>query len=164
MSATNGIELEIPWTSSIMRSHLLPHPGCCSLPTAPVVSMLDSSTRRAVDPAILLVHMHACSVTRREWMTSSIWWCRLCLAPCSASGATSLSCAYCQASPAALVPSPSPGVPLSNWNHPILTCIHGDTNFQRLIYSSMLFTKSISIDLRSRVECSHGGQNVSETI
>jgi len=59
MSATNGIELEIPWVST-MRSLL--HTGCCSLlPAAPVVNMstLDSPTRD-VGPAVVFVHMHAC--------------------------------------------------------------------------------------------------------
>jgi len=99
---------------------LLPHPGCCSLlPTAPVASTLDSST--AADPAIgVYVHMHACchSPAReprhhsKEWMTSPD-------DVSSPSGANKLACACCQASPAALVASPSSGVPLSSLDHPI---------------------------------------------
>jgi len=81
-------------------------------------------------------------------VTSSTGWCGL----CSASGATSLSCAYCQASPAALVPSPSSGVPLSSLNHLIWSNIHGDLNFQssRLLYYPC-FSILREIDLRSRV-------------
>jgi len=96
MSATNGIEMEIPWTSSIMRSHLLPHPGYCSLhPTAPVASILDSPTR-AVGPAMLLVHIYAHACCHRErrqvqrMMSSSDD-----VGSCSASGANILACAYC---------------------------------------------------------------------
>jgi len=130
MSATNGIELEIPWTSSTMRSHLLPHPGCCSLPTAPVVSILDSSTCRAVDPAILLVHMHACLCSRERRQVQRMTSLDDATHPSSPSGANRLSCACCQASPAALVPSPSSGVPLSSLDHPISSSIHGDMNFR----------------------------------
>jgi len=44
---------------------LLPHPGCCSLlPTAPAVSMLDSST--VADPAIVLVYACMLSLPTRE--------------------------------------------------------------------------------------------------
>jgi len=130
---------------------LLPHPGCCSLlPTAPVVSILDSST--AADPAIL-VHlcMHAVFADSR---INDNWWHHssddVGSCSCSASGATSFTCAYCQASPAALVPSPSLVASLSTWNHPILTSIHGDTNFPRVASCFILpcFSR-ISIDLRS---------------
>jgi len=79
------------------------------------------------------------------------------LTPYSASGATSFTCAYCQASPAALVPSPSSGVPLSSLNHLIWSNIHGDLNFRVhvVLYPFILpcFSRSISGVLIRRAKC-----------
>ena len=74
----------------------------------------------AADPAVTLVNIYACmlSLPTRESrhlskrMTSSD-------DVSSPFGANKLACAYCQASPAALVASPSSGVPLSSLDHPI---------------------------------------------
>jgi len=135
-----------------MRS-LLIHTGCCRLPPpAPValISILDSSTRD-MDPAILLAHIYiyACmlsSVANSKWChpldDAGLY---------SASGASSFTCAYYQASPAALVSSPSPVASLSSWNYLISSRTDGDTNFSRVVdYSSMLFAKSIWIDKAPR--------------
>jgi len=133
---------------------LLPHPGCCShLPTAPVVSILDSSTRD-MDPAILLAHIYiyACmlsSVANSKWChpldDAGLY---------SASGASSFTCAYCQASPAALVPSPSPVASLSTWNHLISSRTDGDTNFPRVhVCFYPCFSISRKIDPRLVLVC-----------
>ena len=69
MSASNGIELEIPRIFSRMRSLLL-HTGCCSLlPTAPValIGMLDAPSH-AVGPALSLVYACMLSLPTRESM------------------------------------------------------------------------------------------------
>jgi len=61
---------------------------------------------------------------------------------CSASGATSLSCAYCQASPAALVVAPPPVVPLLSLDQSIWSRTDGDINFPSVAlpcFNCMLF-------------------------
>jgi len=133
MSATNGIELEIPWTSSTMRSHtsstfwiLQSSPYCsCGKHTGFPHSRCGSCY--IIDSYIYTCMLSSVAIVD-TWkrVTSSTGWCGL----CSASGASSFCCAYCQASPAALVHPPSSGVPLSNWNQLISSNIGGDINFQ----------------------------------
>jgi len=111
-------------------------------------------------PRILLywfIYMHACchSPAReprhhsKEWMTSLD-------DVSSPSGANSFCCAYCQASPAALVASPTPVASLSTWNQLISSNIHGDIDFRVLpLYSSILFDT-----FRDRSKWSTETQNV----
>jgi len=123
------------------------HTGCCRLPPpAPVASMLDSS---AATLWILLSYWFTCVcmlssvANERHHLLDDVG---LCFAPCSASGAASLSCACCQASPAAPAVSPSPGVPLSSLDQLIWSKTDGDVNFQSValiaLCSSMLFDPS----------------------
>jgi len=138
------------------------HTGCCSLlPTAPVVLTQQAYwiLPHSVDPALSsLVHMHACLCSRERRQVQRMTSSSDDVGSCSASGASSFTCAYCQASPAALVASPSSGVPLSPLDQSIWSNIHGDINFQSIglscFYSSMLF--DTSIDLRSILRRLHG--------
>ena len=76
------------------------------------------------------------------------------VASCPASGASSSSCASCQASPAALVPSPSPLASLSTWNHLISSRTDGDTNFPRVhVCFYPCFSISRKIDPRLVLVC-----------
>jgi len=115
------------------------------------------------------MYMHACCHWRLAsadtWKGSDII--NGDVASCSASGASSFCCACCQASPAALVASPSPVVPLSNWNHPILTCIHGDTNFQKLTYSYpcfSIFRENSKLVRRSKCEVDLKESTIGNTV
>jgi len=123
---------------------LLPHPGCCSLPTAPVVAAYWILPL-AADPAVALVYicMHACHSSTREHrhlvrVTSSSDDVGL----YSASGASSFCCAYCQASPAALVDAPFPVASLLSLDHLIWSNIHGVMNFRVIHAFSILLSKT----------------------
>jgi len=98
-------------------------------------------------PRILLwywfIYIYACFFMGADtWkrVTSSVMMWSL----CSASGANIFCCAYCQAPPAALVPSPSPVASLSTWNHLISSRTDGDTNFSKY-YSSMLWLHAFRV-------------------
>jgi len=65
------------------------------------------------------------------------------VASCSASGANKLACAYCQASPAALVLAPSSGAPLSSLDHPIWSRTDGDINFR--VHVCFFFSLALSM-------------------
>jgi len=115
-------------------------------------------------PRILLVHwsMYACmlSLSTRESHHHSKRMTSLDDVS-SPSGANKLACAYCQASPAALVASPSSGVPLSSLDHLIWSNIHGDMNFPSVTlpcFICMLFDTSLE---NSKFEESTEEQNVS---
>jgi len=130
MSASNGIKIEIPW-DSIMRSLLL-HTGCCSLlPTAPVVLTQQAYwiLPPSVDPA-LSSYIHACLCSRERRQVQRMTPSSDDVGSCSASGANILACAYCQASPAALVDAPLQEPPLSPLVCLISSSIGGDINFR----------------------------------
>jgi len=159
MSASSGIKIETPWISLQWDLILLPHPGCCSLPTAPVVAACWILPL-AADPAVVLVYIYACMLVIRERrqvqrMTSL----DDVTHPSSPSGANKLACAYCQASPAALAVAPSSGAPLSSLNHPIWSNIHGDMNFpsrHALFFHAFRYF--------AKIRNSYGDQNVREII
>jgi len=138
------------------------HTGCCSLlPTAPVVAAYWILPL-AADPAAALVYicMHACHSSTREHrhlvrVTSSSDDVGL----YSASGASIFCCAYFQASPAALVPSPSPVASLSTWNHLISSRTDGDTNFPR-VASCFILPCFSRISISIHIDDPYGDQNV----
>jgi len=114
----------------------------------------------AADPAVALASAHACMHAlirehRRLEMSDII---SGDVASCSASGATSFTCAHCQASPAALVDAPSSGAPLSSLDQSIWSNVHGVMNFRvHVLLRSMFFHA-----FRDRSpECWCKGQNVS---
>jgi len=74
----------------------------------------------------------------------------------SPSGANKLACAYCQASPAALVASPSPVASLSSLDHPIWSKTDGDVNLPSALVFPLFLHSFCEIDPHS-----HKGQNVS---
>jgi len=76
----------------------------------------------AADPAVVLV-LYIC-------MHAVIIPCGDTTLPSPSSGANKLACAYCQASPAALVLAPATGASLSSLDHLIWSNIHGDMNFR----------------------------------
>jgi len=130
-----------------MRSLLL-HTGCCSfLPTAPVALTQQAYwiLPPSVDPA-LSSYTHACLCSRERRQVQRMTSSSDDVCSCSASGANSFCCAYCQASPAALVAAPRPAVPLSSLDHLIWSNIHGDINFRVHVWFtlglSMLFDTS----------------------
>jgi len=108
--------------------------------------MLDSSTFcgscSVIEYACMLVQSRTstCAVGRMTSLDDDATF-------CSASGASSFCCAYCQASPAALVASPSSGVPLSPLDQSIWSNIHGDTNFPRVLLWLHVLEFSISIHI-----------------
>ena len=105
--------------------------------------ILDSSTCHGSCSCIGIIYMHACCHSR-TFMRDDIIPCGDTTLPSPSSGANKLACAYCQASPAALVLAPSSGAPLLSLDHLIWSNIHGVMNFrvQLLLCSSMLFAKT----------------------